>query len=50
MVGSIRKFDCKDEGGDWICGLMGLAVGKLCLPLKACMAPLFVFCSFVLFR
>ena len=34
MVGSIRKFDSKDEEEDWICELMDLAVGKLCLPLK----------------
>ena len=44
MVGSIRKFDSKDEEEDWICELMDLAVGKLCLPLKVCIAPLlFIF-------
>ena len=37
MVGSVRKFDSKDEEEDWICELMDLAVGKLCLPLKVCM-------------
>ena len=50
MVGSIRKFDSKDEEEDWICELMDLAVGKLCLPLKVCIAPQFFFfhfCSFV---
>ena len=38
---SIRKFDSKDE-------LMDLAVGRLCLPLKAYhgMAPLFAFLFF----
>ena len=48
-VGSIRKFDSKDKEADWICALMDLAVRKLCLPLKVCMAPLFCFffCSFV---
>jgi hypothetical protein len=45
MVGSIRKFDSNDEEEDWICELMDLVVGKLCLPLKVYMAPLF----FVLF-
>ena len=49
MVGSIRKFDSKDEEEDWICELMDLAVGKLCLPLKVCMyrTSLF-FCSFII--
>ena len=47
MVGSIRKFNSQDEEEDWICELMDLAVGKLCLPLKVCMAPLF-FRSFLL--
>jgi len=37
MVGSVRKFDSKDEEEDWIRGLMDLAVGKLCLPLKVFM-------------
>ena len=36
MVGSIRNFDSKDQEEDWICELMDLAVGKLCLPLKVC--------------
>jgi hypothetical protein len=40
-VGSIRKFDSNDEKEDWICELMDLVVGNLCLPLKVCMAPLF---------
>ena len=48
MVGSIRKFDSKDEEEDWICELMDLAVGKLCLPLKVCTAALFsFFCLFL---
>ena len=49
MVGSVRKFGSKDEEEDWICELMDLAVGKLCLPLKVCMyrTSLF-FCSFII--
>ena len=47
MVGSIRKFDSKDEedSEDWICELIDFVFGKfkLCLPLKVCMAPLFSF-------
>ena len=43
MVGSIRKFDSKDEEEDWICELMDLAVGKLCLPLKVWHPFFFVF-------
>jgi len=41
MVGSVRNFDSKDEEEDWIRELMDLAVGKLCLPLKVCLAPFF---------
>ena len=52
MVGSIRKFDSKDEEEVRICELMDLAVGKLCLPLKVCISPpyfvlSFFLCSFV---
>uniref|UniRef100_A0A8H7Y3X8 Conserved oligomeric Golgi complex subunit 6 n=1 Tax=Psilocybe cubensis TaxID=181762 RepID=A0A8H7Y3X8_PSICU len=34
MVGSVRKFDTKDEEEEWIRELMDLAVAKLCVPLK----------------
>ena len=55
MVGSIRKFDSKDEEEDWIRELMDLAVAKLCMPLKVCMTLFFflqipLVCSFIFFR
>lgn len=45
MVGSIRKFDFKQEEEEWIRELMDLAVGKLCVPLKV---GAFVCYSFVI--
>ncbi|KAF9476408.1 oligomeric complex COG6 [Pholiota conissans] len=35
MVGSVRNFSSKAEEEEWIRELMDLAVGKLCVPLKA---------------
>ena len=49
MVGSIRKFGSKDEEEDWICELMDLAVGKLCLPLKVCIYGTSVFFARLLY-
>ena len=46
MVGSIRTFHSKDEE-EWICELMDLAVGKLYLPLKVCIASFFSFPFFL---
>ena len=49
MVGSIRKFGSKDEEEDWICELMDLAIGKLCLPLKACIYGTSIFLVHLLY-
>ena len=46
MVGSIKKFDSKEDEEDWICELMGLAFGKLCMPLRVRMTLFFFFFSF----
>jgi conserved oligomeric Golgi complex subunit 6 len=48
MVGSIRKFDSIEDEEDWICELMDLAFGKLCMPLRVRMM-LFFFSFFKIY-